>query len=171
MPTNFVVTTFVVLTTLNNAGQLAPVDKAELPAGSAGPIAWNEAQCMLLRGKMSHPEKYVCQPFASAKSTQWTYQPPGSEVAPSEPPPELLPPPKPERFLQDPTTLDPKSDIEVNGKRYTRVAGLAWIEEKEVSAAEQAPPKAQPQRRVRYAQQQFDPLGAFLGLFTPRGDW
>ena len=67
---NFVITTFVVLTVANNAGQLAPVDKSELPAGFTSPIMWSVETCNLLRGKMEHPEKYVCQVFKSAPTTE-----------------------------------------------------------------------------------------------------
>ena len=49
MPTTSLVTTFAVLTTLNNAGQLAPPDKAELPPGTVGTIFWDEQTCMLAR--------------------------------------------------------------------------------------------------------------------------
>ena len=52
MPTPFVTTTFAVLTMLNTAGQLTPVDKALLPAGINGPIQFNAEACALLRGKM-----------------------------------------------------------------------------------------------------------------------
>ena len=50
--TPFAITVFYVLTTLNGAGQSAPVDKAELPAGVTGPITWSEGQCFIIRGKM-----------------------------------------------------------------------------------------------------------------------
>jgi hypothetical protein len=87
MPTPFVSTVFVVLTTLNSAGQLSPVDRAELPAPYTGAMFWSEQQCMYVRGRMGHPEKYVCQIFRGPAETDWTYHPEGSftgdPVAPS----------------------------------------------------------------------------------------
>jgi hypothetical protein len=77
MPTTFVYTTFAVITVLNGAGQLAPVDKADLPAGTAGPILFTEAQCNFVRGKMANPEKYVCQVFTSPAETQLVWTAPG----------------------------------------------------------------------------------------------
>ena len=85
MPTTSLVTTFAVLTTLNNAGQLAPPDKAELPPGTVGTIFWDEQTCMLARGRADHPEKYFCQVFTSPKTTQWTYVAPGSAPMPATP--------------------------------------------------------------------------------------
>jgi hypothetical protein len=87
MPTTFVYTTFAVITVLNGAGQLAPVDKSELPAPyNAGPIHFSEGACLMTRGKMEHPEKYFCQVFTSPKTTQWVYVPPGA--VPAADPPE-----------------------------------------------------------------------------------
>ena len=67
--TPYAITIFWVLNTLNNAGQLAPVEKAELPAPYTSPIMFSDGQCFTARGKMSHPEKYVCQLFTSAPTT------------------------------------------------------------------------------------------------------
>src|ERR1700723_2714881 len=86
MPTTFVYTTFAVITALNGAGQLAPVDKADLPAGTAGPILFTEAQCNFVRGKMEHPEKYVCQVFTSPSETKLVWSAPGFTM-PAEAPP------------------------------------------------------------------------------------
>ena len=87
MPTPFAVTVFYVIVGLNNAGQLAPVDKSELPAPyNAGPIHFSEGACLMTRGKMEHPEKYFCQVFTSPKTTQWVYVPPGA--VPAADPPE-----------------------------------------------------------------------------------
>jgi hypothetical protein len=83
VPTPFVYTTFAVITALNSAGQLAPVDKADLPAGTAGPILFTEAQCNFVRGKMANPEKYVCQIFTSPTETKLVYATPGF-VMPAE---------------------------------------------------------------------------------------
>ena len=81
--TPFAVTVFYLLTVTNNAGRLAPITNAELPAPFTSPMSWSEGQCLIMRGKMAQPEKYVCQVFRSAPSTSWTYVPPGS-VMPSE---------------------------------------------------------------------------------------
>ena len=83
MSTPFAVTVFYLLTVTNNAGQLAPINNTELPAPFTSPMSWSEGQCLIMRGKMAQPEKYVCQVFRSAPSTSWTYVPPGS-VMPSE---------------------------------------------------------------------------------------
>jgi hypothetical protein len=87
MPTTFVSTMFVVITTLNGAGQLAPVDKADLPTpfNLSGPIFWSVDQCMLARGRMADPEKYVCEVFVGPKETEWTYQKAGSTGSPIAP--------------------------------------------------------------------------------------
>ena len=65
MPTPFANVVFFVITALNTAGQLSAVDKAELPAGSSGPIQFSEGQCRMVIGKMANPEKFVCQRFES----------------------------------------------------------------------------------------------------------
>ena len=80
MPTTFVYTSFAVLCALNNAGQLAPVDKADMPPGIAGPIQFTEAACNYARGRMASPEKYVCQVFTGPSETQLVYQTPGFTV-------------------------------------------------------------------------------------------
>jgi hypothetical protein len=77
MPTPFVSTVFVVLTTLNNAGQLAPVDPKTitLPPPYTGVMFWSEQQCMYVRGRIEHPEKYVCQVFRGPKEIDWEFKP------------------------------------------------------------------------------------------------
>ena len=97
MATPFVNIVVWVMVTLNNAGQLAPVEKADLPPGLTGPIAWSEGQCMYNRGRMQNPEKVTCQQFTSAPTTKWL--PPGQvpEVSPSAVPqgtPEQPAPPE-----------------------------------------------------------------------------
>jgi hypothetical protein len=72
MSTPFAVTVFYLLTVTNNAGQLAPITNTELPAPFTSPMSWSEGQCLIMRGKMAQPEKYVCQVFRSAPSTSWT---------------------------------------------------------------------------------------------------
>jgi hypothetical protein len=117
MSTPFAVTVFYLLTVTNNAGQLAPITNAELPAPFTSPMSWSEGQCLIMRGKMAQPEKYVCQVFRSAPSTSWTYVPPGSvmpsEVSPGRVEPQAKPeerkseavPPKPDASA-DPTSKE-----------------------------------------------------------------
>jgi hypothetical protein len=58
-------------------------------------------------------------------------------------------------------------EVQIGGKQYTRVAGLAWIP---VTEDQPAPPPEPPkqrtaERRTRQPQpQQFDPIGAFVGV-------
>jgi hypothetical protein len=144
MPTSFATTTFTVLVTINSYGALSPVDKSVLPPGTSGPILWNVDQCNYTRGKMEHPEKYTCQVFTSAKSTAWTYTPPGSEghgcegldasklmdgcgsITPQE---KVQPDTNPERRSElEPTTKLPraKDDVQLAGGYYHRSYPL-WI--------------------------------------------
>jgi hypothetical protein len=177
MPTPFVSTVFVVLTTLNNAGQLSPVDRAELPAPYTGAMFWSEQQCMYVRGRMAHPEKYVCQIFRGPAETDWTYHPEGNftgdPVAPSLP-----------DTRGDATQLPRNDDVELAGGRYHYSKPLfLWIDgelppEKITGLDPEVKPEPKKVRtarkRVRYAQQQFDPIGAIVGLVTApfaRTDW
>ena len=101
MPTPFAVTVLYLLCTLDNSGRLAPVDKAELPAPITTPLSFNEEHCLVLRGKMAHPERYVCQRWTGEPMARWSFgateeaPPPPPPAAKPEPPPE--PPPKPTR--------------------------------------------------------------------------
>jgi hypothetical protein len=93
MPTTFATTTLVLLVTTNGIGQLAAVDKKDLPSPYTNAMVVNLESCNYMRGKMEHPEKYFCQVFTSPKTTTWTYVPPG-EITPAEaspPPPEIRP--------------------------------------------------------------------------------
>jgi hypothetical protein len=70
--TPFAVTVMFVLTSLNNVGQLAPLSKDEWTAlGIGGPAFFDGSQCLVTRGRLAHPEKYVCQRFTSAPSIKW----------------------------------------------------------------------------------------------------
>jgi hypothetical protein len=193
MSTPFVSTVFVVLTTLNNAGQLSPVDKSELPAPYTGAMFWSEQQCMYVRGRMAHPEKYVCQIFRGPAETDWTYHPEGSftgdPVAPSLPDTrgDATQLPADGKAVAT-ASLSRNDDVELAGGRYHYSKPLfLWIDgelppEKvtglepriEATPPEVARPKVRTaQRRVRYAQQ-FDPIGAIVSLVTApfaRGDW
>ena len=200
MPTTFATTTFTVLVTINSYGALSPVDKSVLPPGTSGPIMWNVDQCNFARGKMDHPEKYTCQVFTSAKSTAWTYIPPGGSEAATgaTPPPQenLQPDTSPERRSNlEPTTKLPraKDDVQLAGGYYHRSYPLwIWVEDDSSKIGDDgvivdekdrpyieplvegtaAPQPAKPQRRVvrRQQRQQFDPIGTIVSLLTPR-DW
>jgi hypothetical protein len=153
MPTPFVTTTFAVLTMLNSAGQLAPVDKALLPAGINGPIQFNAEACAMLRGKMENPEKYVCQIFTSPGEINLTYQAPGF-VKDAEKKTELTPePPKPEPAKESPRSKLGSEAIE-SKKNGVQVGKLTAPEVKE---PEQAPkPKRVAQRPRRDEQAMFE---------------
>jgi hypothetical protein len=84
--TPFVATTLFVLTTLNGAGQLAPIDRSEWPAGGGPVFIASEAGCLIQRGRMANPQKYVCQGFRSAPTAQWM---PNNDGAVEPPPPEV----------------------------------------------------------------------------------
>jgi len=58
MPTSFATTTLVLLVTTNSIGQLAAVDKKDLPSPYTNPMLVNLESCNFLRGRMEHPEKY-----------------------------------------------------------------------------------------------------------------
>jgi hypothetical protein len=142
VPTNFVVFSFAVLTTLNGAGQLAPVDKSELPAGfKNGPIQWGMQQCELLRGKMANPEKYVCQEFKSEPSTPLVFRPAGLAV------PEPQPAPPERKSEAQPT---PPKPVEIESKKNNVQVGRLTPEVKE---PEQAPKPKKVAQRPRYEQQ------------------
>jgi hypothetical protein len=121
MPTPFVNTVFYVLVTLNNAGQLAAVEKADMPPGAPGPIAFSEGQCMTWRGKMADPSKFTCQPFTSPKSTAWTPEGATGAVAPPPPQENLQPDTSPER-RSDGSLEPPPAAVEINPsqRRVTR---------------------------------------------------
>jgi hypothetical protein len=68
--TTFAMTVMYMITTANNLGQLAPVDKAELPPGQTSVFFFNEESCNLTRGKMNNPQKYVCQAWRGQVSTE-----------------------------------------------------------------------------------------------------
>jgi hypothetical protein len=186
MPTTFVSTTFVVLVGLNSYGALAPVDKSLMPPGSTGPVLFSVDHCNLVRGKMDHPEKYTCQVFTSAKSTAWTYTPPGGSEGATQAAPtkeDVQPDTNPERRSElEPTIKLPraKDDVQLAGGYYHRsyplwiwVADDSAVDEKDKPYIEPLvePAKAVvPSKRVvrRQQPQQFDPIGMIAGLFTPR---
>jgi hypothetical protein len=162
VPTPFVVTTLFVLTTLNNAGQLVAVDKSEWPTLGGGPIFLSESGCMVGRGKMVNPERYVCQGFRSAPSAQWM---PSNEGA-VEPPPSpdhasLSVRPPPPVTQSPPAVVSPKAMPQAPGESEVPPAKPAEIESK----GEQPKPRkvAQQPRYERQAMFEGNPLS---GLFN-----
>jgi hypothetical protein len=74
MPTPFVSTTLVVLTVMNNAGQLTPIPRGDLPPPYTQEIMVSVEFCMLVRGRLAHPEGAVCQVFRSPSEANWTFR-------------------------------------------------------------------------------------------------
>ncbi len=160
MSTPFAVTVFYLLTVTNNAGQLAPITNAELPAPFTSPMSWSEGQCIIMRGKMAQPEKYVCQVFRSAPSTSWTYIPPGS-VIPPEVTPEAVPqaaPPVPQAKPED-----RKSDAPAG----TCKARRDWSKEQPAPAAKaQGSPAGSMQQAMAGAREAMLEGNPFTGFFS-----
>jgi hypothetical protein len=161
MPTPFVTTTFAVLTMLNNAGQLAPVDKALLPAGINGPIQFNAEACAMLRGRMENPEKYVCQVFTSPAEINLTYQAPGfvKDVETS----------RPERKSEAGPVIVGPTRLTAADRPY--IEPLAEVAKPEPPKEPAAPKKVAQRPRQERHQAMFvtsDPLNAVASLFR---DW
>jgi hypothetical protein len=114
---------------------------------------------------------------------------------PPPPPPAAKPEPPPETPKFDPASLNPSAaavyrsgqtcqvgwspkqctayrvadEVRIDGKQYTRAAGLAWTPVTEVlTASREDQPAPPPKQRVaRQPQpQQFDPLGEFVAVVT-----
>ena len=125
---------------------VSPVDKADLPAGTAGPILFTEAQCNFVRGKMANPEKYVCQVFTSPTETKLVYTAPGFTM-PAEAPPAGI--------KADPSRLE--------GSHTGDSLGHTSVEPK----AE--PPKAEAPKPKKLAQRPRQEQQAMLGDVNPFG--
>ena len=104
-----------------------------------------EPYCLWLRGKMEHPEKYVCQVFTSPAETKLTFQTSGF-VMPVEAPSPPPPPPPERKSKAEPSKKD---DIQVS-----------------------EPPKETPkprkvaQQQPRYERQAMFDGNPFSGLFN-----
>jgi hypothetical protein len=181
MTTPFAVTTLFILTVLDNSGRLAPVDKSELPTPLTTPISFSEDSCMVTRGKMAHPERYVCQRWTGEAISRFSFGTVGEAPQPAakEPDPPTAPP------KADPPKPDPASalppityrlgqachvgwtqkqytayrlcsgsacgpdEVQIDGKQYTGVAGLAWTPVTEVpTASREDQPAPPPKQRV-----------------------
>jgi hypothetical protein len=162
MGTPFVATTLFVLTTLNGAGQLAPIDRSEWPPGGGPIFIGSETGCLIQRGKMANPSRYLCQGFRSSPSAQWMLN---NDGAVEPPPPEVdhanvtvperkssAEPPKPEPAKE----IESKNDVQV-GKLTPEVK-------------EPAPkPKQVAKRTADYREQQqamLDGPNPFRALFN-----
>jgi hypothetical protein len=180
MPTPFVSTMFVVMTTLNGAGQLAPVDPKAVspPEPYKGYIFWSADQCMYVRGKLEHPERYVCQIFRGPAEIDWEFKPgtttpdhaEGSPIA--HPPREAMPGDsgREGRLTPDPAKYHEYYRRERNS--FVDVAvGPSELRPEDAPVIE--PRAIQPKKiaQKRQHQQQFDPIGVLVSLFTPRADW
>jgi hypothetical protein len=176
MATPFVSTVFVVLTTLNNAGQLAPVDKSELPSPYTGAMFWSVEQCMYVRGRMPNPAKYVCQEFRGPKSTSWTPQPLTEKAVEPAPPVEIAPGDSGREGSIAPPRND---DVQLAGGRYHYSRPLfLWIDgevprETVTGLGPEVKPQTKPKRiAIRRHQQRYYALGPFdmiASLFV--GGW
>jgi hypothetical protein len=163
--TTFAMTTMFMITSMNNLGQLAPVEKGDLPPSQSTVFFFNEEGCNLVRGKMANPQKYVCQAWRGQAAE-------GVPVlAPAQPQPAPEPKPAPQRLV--PETPPVNNEIEVHGQQYKRVAGFAWVPVEEETPSSLTTLQPKPKKVAKRAQQQqlFDPLGAFVSLFTPRSEW
>ena len=104
----------------------------------------NESVCQSYVGALRPDVPAACRQLARPESC------PVSCVAPVQPPaptgsippkpPEVTPPPEPDP-KPDPASIETKpSDIQVGGKQYTKVAGLAWVERADSFAEVQVGP-------------------------------
>ena len=89
MPTSFATTVLVLLVTTNNIGQLAAVDKKDLPSPYTNSMLVSLESCNFLQGSNGAPREIFLQVSTSPKTTSWTYTPLGeitpAEAAPAEP--------------------------------------------------------------------------------------
>ena len=155
-------TPFVATTTLNGAGQLAPIVRSEWPLGGGPIFIGSETGCLIQRGKMANPSRYVCQGFRSAPSAQWM---PSNEGAVEPPPPEVdhanvTVPERKSSLTPEPTKPEPAKEIE--SKNDVQVGKL--------EKPEQAPkPKQVAKRTTGYREQQqamLDGPNPFRALFN-----
>ena len=148
MSTPFAATVLYLLTTMNNSGELAPVDKADLPPPYTTGFSLSEEGCSMMRGKLSHPERYVCQLWRGEKE-QEAGVPAGIQQKPEPQKFDALPPQKPGSL----------GDVQV-GPSPLLAADRPFLEPrvpKPVHRKQQQPP--------------FDPLRAFVAMITPRANW
>jgi hypothetical protein len=165
----------------------------ETPAGGFGSV-WrfpNESICQNYIAALRPDVPSACRQLAHPEPC------PVSCVAPAQPPaptgsipnpvpskpdlPGALTPPPPVTPPPDPASIAPPSDIQIGGKKYTKVAGLTWVERadsfadvtvgpSELQSKDQPSPLPQtaqaeaPKKRVapRYYDRAPQPLQAFI---------
>jgi hypothetical protein len=129
---------------------------------------------MVTRGKMAHPERYICQKFTGEAASRLSFGTVGEAPQPAakEPDPPTAPP------KADPTKAvePPKPELPVSlTYRSGQTCKVGWSPEQctayRVADLPPDPPKPPPKKRVRVRQQQFDPLAAFVSLFVPNNNW
>ena len=138
----------------------------KLPSGGikTGRGFTSRDECETYIGAFKTDIPAICRPLAFPATCTLACVKPIEPPPPPPPPPAAKPAPQPET-LPNP---DP-ANIQIDGKQYTRVAGLAWTP---VTEDQPAPPPMPPkqrtaERRTRQPQpQQFDPIGAFVGVIT-----
>jgi hypothetical protein len=182
MPTPFLSTMFVVMTTLNGAGQLAPVDPKTItpPEPYKGYIFWSADQCMYVRGKMEHPEKYVCQVFRGPKEIDWEFKPGTTTPDHAEGNPVADPSPGSDRGREGRLTDPTKYWEHYERKRSSFIdvaVGPSRRADKDIpvigpyTASPAKPVKRVAAKQGHYQRQPQNPFELFASLFTPRGDW
>jgi hypothetical protein len=127
-----------------------------LPAGTAGPILFTEAQCTFVRGKMANPEKYVCQVFTSPTETKLVYTAPGF-VMPTEEHQATPPPERKSSLTPEPPKPEPAKEIE-SKKNGVQVGKLE-------SVKEQAPKPKKVAQQPRHDQEAMLDGNPFTALF------
>jgi hypothetical protein len=141
---------------------------------------WSEQQCMYVRGRIEHPEKYVCQVFRGPKEIDWEFKPGATTPDHAEGNPVADPSPAEEQH----GSLQPEPDLAKYHDHYQRqrgsfidvAVGPSELAEKDAPSIE---PRAIAPKRVqtagaiqrRHQHPQFDPIGALVAFFTPRADW
>jgi hypothetical protein len=172
---SFATTTLFLLTTMNYNGQLAAVPVDELPPPYKVAFAFNEEACNLMRGKLLHPERYVCQRWEGQKgegaSILWKSEASQPTLAPAPPQPQLdkmKATPEPPKVREIPSSYHSGQEcpvgisaIECNGHRLAE------------RTSEEPPPQPQKARRVvhRQQQQQQSPLEPLIAFFTGGTSW
>jgi hypothetical protein len=149
------------------------------PAGGFGSV-WrfpNESTCQNYIGALRSDVPSACRQLAHPEPC-----PVACKLPETPKPPEPDPKPVPQAAPPDPASLNntKPGDMQVGGKQYTR-AGLTWIVKEpppdsfadvsvgptELQSKDKPTPLPQKVRTAAHRQpQQFDPVGAFIGLVT-----
>jgi hypothetical protein len=165
MATPFTITVFYLLNILDNSGHLTPVLKQDLPAPFTTSLAFDEQSCQAMRGRMDHPERYVCQRWTGEASSRYSFGTVGEEPVQ----PTLAPapsPPQPDRMK----AIEPSPKIHEIPTTYrsgqTCKVGMTAEQCSSYRVAEEPPQPPQPQKARRVVRKQqitlFGPLVAFF---------